>query len=149
MSRGSYFELKKDGSSILRLEFNSMFSSLREHYEDVESLNTYLDNCTHVISAQEAEDMLRAIDYILLGKYDKEVSDIIGKTFIEIFGELDREYSLWSYRQTFPNDVEYTGSDIDDCRDSLRHIRTMLDAYMIALEDDSGSKYELSYTMWG
>lgn len=144
---------EKDGTcydSVLHLEFNSIFSSLREHYEEFENLNSY-GNDRHVISRDEAVEMVRAIDYILLGKYDKGFEDVLGNEYVEIFGDLDREYSLWKYRQTFPEDTEYRGTDIDDLRSSLREIRTILDAYLIATRDpdENAGRYLLTYVVWG
>ena len=144
---------EKDGTcydSILHLEFNSIFSDLREHYDNTENLDSY-GNDRHVISRDEAVEMVRAIDYILLGKYDKGFEEVMGNEFVDIFGNLDREYSLWKYRQMFPEDTEYRGADLDDLRSSLREIRTILDSYLIATNDpdENLGKYLLTYVVWG
>lgn len=138
--------------SILHLEFNSMFSSLREHCEESLGMSAY-GNDRWKIDRNTAIEMIKAIDYILYGKFDPEIERIVGKTYVEIFGDLDRKYSLWKYRQDFPNDQEYTGSDIEDRKDSLIDIRTILNAYLIATDDTweekNSGEYVLTYVIWG
>ena len=138
--------------SILHLEFNSMFSSLREHCEEHLGLDAY-GNDRWKIDRNTATEMIKAIDYILHGKFDPEIERIVGKTYVEIFGDLDRKYSLWKYRQDFPEDSDYTGSDIEDMRESLFDIRTILNAYLIATDDTweekNSEEYVLTYVIWG
>ena len=139
-------------SSVLHLEFNSTFSSLREHYEEIECLTPYNGENVHIISRKEAKEMIRAIDYILLGKYDMVFERILGKTYVEIFGDYDKDYSLWKYRRMFPEDKEYAGNDLEDTKNSMMDIRTILNAYLIATSDPFGenkSEYLLTYTIWG
>lgn len=135
--------------SILHLEFNSSFSSLRESCESL-GLSPYGNNRMN-IDETSARQMIAAIDYILHGKFDPEIERIIGRSYIEIFGELDRKYSFWSYKQMFPEDREYNGNDIEDRRDSLLDIRTILNAFLIAISDlgKNRDEYVLTYVIWG
>ena len=135
--------------SILHLEFNSSFSSLRESCESL-GLSPYGNNRMN-IDETSARQMIAAIDYILHGKFDPEIERIIGRSYIEIFGDLDRKYSFWSYKQMFPEDREYNGNDIEDRRDSLLDIRTILNAFLIAISDlgKNRDEYVLTYVIWG
>lgn len=137
--------------SVLHLEFNSTFSSLRELCEEEFRMSSF-GNDRLKIDERMAREMISAIDYILHGEFDSEIERIVGKRYVEIFGELDRGHSLWSYRLDFPEDRDYTGSDIEDRREDLLDIRTVLNAFLIASEDPfekNEGEYILTYVIWG
>ena len=137
--------------SVLHLRFNSSFSSLRENCEGELGMDAH-GNDRMKIDERTAQEMLKAVDYVLHGNFDPEIERIVGKIYVEIFGDLDRKYSLWSYRQMFPEDKEYAGSDVEDRRGDLLDIRTVLNAYLIATRENpwkNGPDYLLTYVIWG
>lgn len=77
---------------LLEFQFGSSFTALKDHFR----LNAYrFSESAVLISKNEAEKMLQAINYILNGNYSKSFEDVLNNEYVEIFGD---GYSLFDDR---------------------------------------------------
>ena len=69
---------------MISVDFPSTFSQLKEEYR----LNSYdLATSSTLIERSDAENILVAVKYLLLGKYSKEMEDVMDNRFIKILGD--------------------------------------------------------------
>lgn len=135
-------ETGKTYTRTLEFTFSSSFGSLVERF----NLNPYDPSHSLVtIDSEMAKQMLKAVEYLLLKKYDSDIEEVLDNEYIEIFGECIKEYCDYQYRREFPNDSEYV-SDDDDDRYALINFRTVLRAF---LDTYDNSNLLLTYEAWG
>lgn len=135
-------ETGKTYTRVLEFTFTSSFGELVEGLH----LNPYDPSHSLVtIGTEMARQMLKAIEYLLLKKYDSDIEEVLDNEYIEVFGECIKEYRDHQYRKKFPNDTEYVSDDEDD-RYALINFRTVLRAF---LDTYDNSNLLLTYEAWG
>ena len=101
----------KDGvlhEKLLTFDFCSTFTCLKEKF----NLNAYKnDECSAMISQDEARKMLQAIKYVLSGEYSKKFEDILNNEYVQLFGD---GYSLFDNRFSKHKDKIYVDKDSND-----------------------------------
>ena len=132
-------------NTALQYDFNSVFHEVREELSERYMLNSYSPpNAYREIPRNDAIMMLEAVEYLLLGKYDSDIENVMRNPFIDMFSSLSGAYSKMQYLNRFPDDKE---SSFDDHREILEKLRTILFAY---IDMSSRSKdYILVIQVWG
>lgn len=129
----------------LQYNFNSIFHEAREKLSERYMLNSYSPaNASKEIPGTDAMAMLEAVEYLLLGKYDSDIENVMRNPFIDIFSSLSGAHSKMQYLSKFPDDKE---TSFDDHREILENLRTILSAYI-----DMSSRsmdYILIIQVWG
>lgn len=76
----------KDGyvyDKLLEFHFGSSFTCLKEKFRT----NPYVfSESSVIVSKNDAEKMLQAIEYVLSEKYSKEFEDVLSNEYVEVFG---------------------------------------------------------------
>ena len=94
-SEKNYNYYDRDGhlhERLLEFHFSSSFTALKEHFR----LNAYrFSESAVLISKNEAEKILQAINYILNGNYSKSFEDVLSNEYVEMLGD---GYSLFDNR---------------------------------------------------
>ena len=145
----NYNYYDKDGhlhERLLEFHFGSSFTALKEHFR----LNAYrFSESAVLISKNEAEKMLQAVNYILNGNYSKSFEDVLNNEYVEILGDgyspfddrfkknreniyIDKHDE--SYTVTFGDaqwDREIAETD-NDIVFSLKRVRSCLQAFLDA-----------------
>lgn len=125
----------------LEMSFNSYLNIIRDIFcSDYGAVSCDPWKSQIIIDDKLASEIKFAIDYVLLGKYDKDVENLIDNIFIEKIGELNIKYSEYKYGSSF--DKEY----FEDCTQIIQRLRTIITAYM---EADDKEKYMLIAELWG
>lgn len=125
----------------LEMSFNSYLNGIRDIFcseYDASSYDPWKSQI--IIDDKLASEIKFAIDYVLLGKYDKDVENLIDNIFIEKIGELNTKYSEYKYGSSFDKDY------FEDCTQIIQRLRTIITAYMDA---DDKEKYMLIAELWG
>lgn len=125
----------------LEFGFSSSFSRLVEMF--------MLNPCDPsrsmvVITPTMANQMLKAVEYLLLRKYDPDIEEVMDNEYIECFGDCIKEYRDYQYRRMFPEDKDYASDDEND-RYVLINFRTALRAY---LDTNNNANLLLTYEAW-
>lgn len=135
-------ETGKTYTRVLEFQFGSIFNSL---IEDM-NLNSYdPSNSSKIIDSGMADDMVKAIDYLLLKKYDSDIEEVMNNRYIEIFGTMLKDYNEYKYHLMFPNDSEYVAEN-EDNKYVLINFRTALRAF---LDTENNENLILMYESWG
>lgn len=125
--------------------FQSVAYDLRETFVDRMGMDPYSPwKSQIVINETDAKAMLVAANYVLLGKYDRDIERVMDNMFVEPMGSMCEAYRKWEYLLMFPNDN--WSSDGDDGRDALESLRATLMTFLYA---DDSEMYELVLEVWG
>lgn len=132
--------------TALEYRYNSCFGEVRNSLLDFYGVGGSQTNPTIVVPYGDIKEMLLAVDYLLLEKFDKDFERIMDNGFVEIFGTLSAEYQYTKYKEKFPNDTDTNIGEYDDFRSILLELKTVLSAYSQAeVKDD----YALTFHFWG
>ena len=119
---------------------------MRDFLTEEFGLNAYIPAKSQlVVSDEMAREMLFAINYVMLGAYDKELERILDNRFIEPFGELYPKYSKWSFEQRFGKKPEGESFDEDDCTGILEDVKSILTVF---LKSDISEDMTLFIEIW-
>ena len=145
----NYNYYDKDGhlhERLLEFHFGSSFTILKEHFR----LNAYrFSESAVLISKNEAEKMLQAVNYILNGNYSKSFEDVLNNEYVEILGDgyspfddrfkksreniyidkHDESYTVTFGDTQWDREIAETDSDIVF---SLKRVRSCLQAFLDA-----------------
>lgn len=138
----------EDGTAwheLMSFTFNSMFTTLREHYD---MSTCVIKRSDVIVSPADAKEILAAAKYILGKKYDKYFEDILANSFLE---ELGSGVSYFINRYSRSQDAECYqeyGCETSSEEVVLRTLVAAISAYFEA--DDFNDRYELKlmYSVW-
>lgn len=125
--------------------FQSVASDLRETFLDRMGMDSYSPwKSQLVLDASEAKAMLVAANYVLLGKYDRDIERVMDNMFVEPLGSMCEAYRKWEYLLMFPNDT--WSAEGDDGREALESLKATLMTFLYA---DDSEMYMLVVEVWG
>ena len=149
-SNSDYFDLLDTENGIpynvaVEYGFNSVFQEIREYFMENFGMNPYSPwDSTIEISSVVAKEMLVAIDYLLLEKFDKQIETAMHNEFIDVLGILSREHESFKYQLMFPNDK--SPIECDDNRACLERLKSLVVAF---LNCDNRESYKFIVEVWG
>jgi hypothetical protein len=125
----------------LEISFNSYLSSVRDVFcSEYGAVSCDPWKSQIIIDDNLSSKIKFAIDYVLLGKYDRDIENLIDNIFIGKIGELNTKYSEYKYGTSFDKDY------FEDCTKIIQRLRTIITAYM---EADDKENYMLIAELWG
>lgn len=156
----------KDGhvyDKLLEFHFGSSFTCLKDKFRT----NAYkYSESSVIISRNEAEKMLQAIEYVLSEEYSKRFEDILDNEYVDIFGRgfspyderfikshgkiyIDKECDSWTASiGDYQWNVEIEESD-NDVKSNLKRMRSCLRAFLDAESYEwNGHELVLEYSTY-
>lgn len=125
-------------------DFGSVLQDVRDYFIENFGMNPYSHRDSTVeLTTDVAKEMLVAIDYLLLEKFDKQIEAAMHNEFIDVLGSLSREHESFKYRLLFPNDE--SPSECEDNRACLEQLKSLVVAF---LNCDNRENYKFIVEVW-